>query len=249
MWFIEAARVDPDDPELPVQLGDFYLNFYLLDEAERWYETAVAVDPEQPMAASSRLVRPLVDRDYDTGAAIARELLINEIEDRNGSRELALDMLAEVGDLSGDYSEFLSWTKRYYPRLFAEPPSDIQGNIGLAARLGHVLLSAGKTEQGRALLDAAVALQREADPDSREPFTLLIAGAAGEAELVDLVLENLAQEPAGRGLSAWDMFVVHPPFMQAIRERPDFLELAAAHREYAMQQREKLKVLNGGVYP
>lgn len=249
MWFVEAVRVDPDDPELPVQIGDFYINFYLLDEAERWYQAGVAIDPDQPMAASSRLVRPLIDRDYDAGAAIARELLINEIDDRNGSRELALDVFAEMGDRTGDYSEFLSWTERYYPRLFAEPPSDIQGNIGLAARLGHVFSVTGKPQQGRALLDAAVALQRDADPENRNPFTLLVAGAAGETELIDLVLENLEQEPAGTRLSAWDMIVGHPPFMRAIRERPDYLELAAAHREYAMRQREKLKTLNGGTYP
>lgn len=145
---VESCSIDTEDPELPVVVGDYYMDLDLVDEADRWFQRAAEIDPDHPFAMSALLANHVFRGNHEAALNPAREQLIVDIGERKGSRLFALTVVARSGDLTGDYSEFLSWTKRLYAGLFHDPAVGIGDDHYLAARVGRARIAAGDVDEG-----------------------------------------------------------------------------------------------------
>ncbi len=247
-WMVDAAGVDPGDPELPIQIGDYYLDLYLVDEALLWYEHAMRVDPTHPMSESSMLVEPMLTGDAGTYVRLARELLVGDIDTRKGSRDVALEALALGGDASGDYSEFLTWVRRFEPGFFGEPPSVGERHTVLAARTARALIDSGDADTGARLAAAALAVQREADArDGIYWYSLVVAAAADEADAVAALLDDFGEAPWR--VTGWNLMLPQPAWLAPYIDGPVYADVRDKHRAHAERQRNVLLEKNGGRFP
>lgn len=239
----EALEVDPNDPELALMIGDGYISLEMPDEAKKWYDRAVEIDAEHPVS----LAAPLILHAYyltesPEGAKLARRLLDEEIQNRQGSEANAIRTLWADAAINGTYNEALDFLRGRYPEFFEAEPEWRTGEDHIAYFIGAILMRTGEVDHAHKLLDPLL-LRSEA---AREAYGLRLWMVATTAAFNDKdeTLEILrSYAPNARRSDNWPIHLRNSPAFDFVRYEPEFIELVASLEAHAAEQREVLATL------
>jgi len=149
----QAAALDPNDPEIAADIGQQYLSLGLVSEAEQWFDRASEIDASHPVSLAAPLILNwVVDGNDKNNARRARELLNDNIENRQFSKWYVTYMLLDDAQRSGDYTAFLDTLDNLHPNLFDDPPVYAENNRAITHLVGRALVQSGQTERGFHLL-------------------------------------------------------------------------------------------------
>jgi len=241
---MELHTLDPNDPENPAGLGQLYLVLDMPAEASQWFNRAVEVDAEHPMSRSAPLwINYYLRQNEDENFRLARELLEDRIENRFGSRAIALIVLTEHAAKTGRHDVALEVLDNLYPHLFDDPPYDLEKNRFAAYIVGRAMIQSGDVDRGSHLVQSFLNLQDPFD----EAYGTSSGSVAGRLLLGDTggalsKFASVAQDPyAGmfRGI-----FLERTSVYDPIREEPAFIALMDEYRRNTEEQRKLLQAMN-----
>lgn len=240
-WMIRAQEVDPNDPELPIQIGDWYMDMVDFDTTKYWYEVAIAVDPNHPMSATAMLYLDIVrGENLQASAELSTRLLENNIDNRKGSRGMALVMLALRAEVSGDFSDYLRWIETDYPEYFMDPPrAPLDHDVVRAARIAYALCKAGKSEQATRLAEFAMNSVLERGYDGTwVSETLLVAFLLKDDIVVEQSIQALRDNL--RWIGTWDMQDHIHPWVGDYSDNESYLALKSEWYAFAAERRQRV---------
>jgi TolB-like protein/Tfp pilus assembly protein PilF len=239
---MESLEVDPGDPELATGIGDYYLAMELPEEAKRWYDRATEIDAMHPVSRAAPLVLSLYNNEIEDGAKLARQLLEEGVENRQGSQSLVIQAIWADAVRTGRYRETLDYLQEYFPGPFDSNPEWRFDDRYQWIAIGSMMISAGDDDRGRELLGESV---RRAD-EATEIFRPLLLGVEASNGLGDKegALERLrvfTKDPWSPEI--WPIRLRHAPAYELLRDEPEFIELVAGLEQNAAEQRETLPEL------
>ena len=149
----KAHAADPADPEGPAVIAELYLSIGMPDEARRWLNRAVEIDPNHPVSQAAPLTMYFFTRENaDASVRLARELLDNKIENRRGSRDTALQVLYEYSLENDRLDSFLEVLDNLYPHLFDDPPHGFERSMTGTFFVGAALFNNDDEKRGAEFL-------------------------------------------------------------------------------------------------
>ncbi len=240
---MEAIEVDPNDPELALMIRDGYISLEMPDEAKKWYDRAVEIDAEHPVS----LAAPLILYAYDStespeGVKLARRLLDEEIQNRQGSEAIAIRALWADAASNGTYDEALDFLRGRYPEFFEDEPEWQRSEDHIAYFIGAIMMRAGLVDHAHKLLDPLLLLSETAQEAYGLGLTALTTTAAFNDK--DETLEILrAYAPNARSSGLWPVRLRNHPAFDFIQDEPEFIELVASLEKHAAEQRVVLATL------
>ena len=245
----EAADVDPDDPELPIQIGDWYLDMLELEGAEYWYRRGIAVDPGHPMSETAILYLDVVRNiNMESNALLAAQLWDQNIDNRKGSRGLTLVTLALNAETDGDFSDYLRRVALDYPELFESPPRmPNEYDQVRVARIAHALRMSGRTDEAEELaqLGLSSALERGFD-GSWVSGTLLTAFYLRDEDVIDRCIEVLRANLSWFEL--WDASDHIHPWVADYSNYPNYVALKEEWTAAAVERRDRVNTELGTIW-
>ena len=153
-WAAAAATIqriielDPDDPEGPGLLGQFYLFMEMPDEASRMFDRAIEVDMEHPVSRMAPLLRNYYSQQNEAeNVRLAQKLLSDGVDDRRGARTVAFVVLADSAAKTGRHDIVLEALDNLYPHLFDDPPRDLDVDFSSTYFAGQALLASGQNRR------------------------------------------------------------------------------------------------------
>ncbi len=236
-----AAEIDPLDPELLIQIGDWYLDLGDFEAAEYWYRRSIEIDPEHPMTQTAIMYLDVIRGPVDGATAdLARKLLDADIDNRKGSRELTLTVLFLDGHPRGAYGEYLERMAADYPTYFDDPPTlPTDGYPAQGARVAYALMQSGRTEQGRQLATSMLDVVRNRGTDNlRSLQGLHVAALLDDDAFAKQTLATTRNRI--RFLDAWDFADHLFPWLGDYAQHPDYVALRAAFEEYRASRLARL---------
>ena len=238
----EAAAADPLDPEGPGHVATLYLAAGMPDEAGRWFDRAIEIDPEHPMSKAAPLFMYHHTRENpEENIRLARTLLEEGIENRRGARFIALQVLYSHSVATDDLDSFLEVLDNLYPHLFDDPPHGFDGAYLGVYYVGMALLNNGDTERGRMFIQAA---QDRFDTFERAYDFAMLVGVDSRLALGDrdAALQHLS------GFSEhmyWDEenydLLRFDSIYDPIRDEPAFVALLEKYERNAAEQRQLIR--------
>lgn len=239
---IEALKVDPGDPELAMMIADYYIAMELPNDAQRWYDRATEIDASHPVSRAAPLVMFLYNDDIAGGNSLARQLLKEGIEDRQGSDALILRAIWKETAMSGRYGETLNYLEDHFAHLFEDNPEwRFDERFGRVA-IGSMMIAAGDTNRGRMLLRRTV----ERSDETVEVFGPWLLGVRASNGLGDKEgalrrLRAYAEQPYSPVL--WPIRIRNAPEFEFLQDEPEFIELIQDFEKNAAEQRKILSDL------
>jgi len=240
-----ALEADPNDPEIPWQIAMYYLNIDMPEEAQRWFDRAVEIDPEHPVSQAAPLYMGYyLQDDIDETARIARALLEGEAPTRRGARFIALNVLYEYSLQNDRLDGFLEVLDNLYPYLFDAPPYDFERSFMATFFVGLAEFHNGNEERGSAFLRAwnAEVEASEAAYNFTSYTRISIASLIDneEADLTPSELASVERYPSDWSYLYLDRSIVYDP----LREDPEFKSLIDEYRANAITQQQLLQASN-----
>jgi lipopolysaccharide biosynthesis regulator YciM len=239
-----ANDFDPADPEPAAALAQIYLTVDMPREAQQWADRAEEVDSLHPASRAAPLfLNYYLQENTDDNYRLARELLNDDIDDRRGSRFMALSVLVQSAENTGRYDAGLEVLDNLYPYLFDDPPRNLNKDFWGTYYVGRLLMKSGDVERGTLLLravideqdrfDAAYDFAHRVSVETR----LLLGDTAGAMEKFAVLAADLPG-PYDRLLFERDK--VFDP----IRDEPAFAALLEKRRVEAAGQQRLLQAKN-----
>jgi TolB-like protein/Flp pilus assembly protein TadD len=239
-----AQKQDPGDPEPAAFVGRLYLAIDMPDEARRWMDRAVEIDAQHPMSRSAPLyLNYHAQQNMDENVRLARELLDDKIQNRNGSRAIALFVLLDHATKTEQFDALLETLDNLYPHLFDDPPHDFDKSTLGARATGMALMRSGETERGTELLEWWQSDQDKYDDIyAVERSSVNVRLALGDFDGALEKLDGFSQTKYFRVLDY--MMLEHDSSYDPIREEPVFVAILDEYRENAKEQRLLLQAMN-----
>jgi TolB-like protein/cytochrome c-type biogenesis protein CcmH/NrfG len=243
LQYQRAHELDPDDPEIASDIGDYYLTLGMPVEARRWYDRSAEIDPAHSVARSAPLSLYLYERKTSPeGPALARQLLDENMAARQNSRQLVLQTLWREAEHNGNWDDALTLLRDHFPEYF-EPEGDwSHRSLSTTWYLGAMLYAAGREDHAmrimQPLLDNSTEYRRRFRLGWFHTWNL---AATGQRDELLPALTELRQ--LGRAPDNWPVFVVRLPAFDFVREEPEFQELVEWLEAHSAEQREVLKEL------
>jgi TolB-like protein/Flp pilus assembly protein TadD len=240
---MKAQRVDPEDPELPMLIGDFYVSMEMLGEAKRWYDRSSEIDAQHAVSRASPLALLMIqDTDTRAAARLARQLLDEGLEDRQDSQVMALWAIWRDARQYGTQKDAVNYLQDHFPALYGDEP---RWNFRYRHHfyvIGSLMLEAGDTTQGHKLLDASA---RRASA-AADVFGTGLGNVGIQAVLGNKqqAMENFRAYAARPGFPAfWPIWLQRNPGLASIRDEPEFVAYIAKLEKTAAEQRALLPEL------
>jgi TolB-like protein/Tfp pilus assembly protein PilF len=237
--------IDPDDPELAFLIGNYYLVLDMPGEAEQWFDRATEIDAQHPVSLAGPLSLGLyADTLQPDTVKLARQLLQDGIENRWGSRSIAMAVLWIDAVAKGTEEELLGFLGEYLPQFFEDDPNwDITGDAA-AITIAALMLECGQEENGNLLLDRVRSRWDTVEQNfGTGLMNVVLAAISGDRQLV--------AEKAGkfreRGSFAyrWATRYEHLPVFTGLRDMPEIQALDVVYQRHAAEQRQELQRLLG----
>jgi TolB-like protein/Flp pilus assembly protein TadD len=243
---MEANELNPNDPDPEGQflIGLTYLALDMPSEASRWFDRAIEIDAQHPVARAAPLfLNFYLQQNEEESFRLARELLAERIDNRHGSRLIALTILTEYGAKTGQHDIVLGVLDNLYPHLFDDPPHDLDKDFRATRFVGMALLQSGDTDRGSRLIrsvDEMAAPYREAYGTGRRSIinSLLVGDKDGALER----LADLAKSPHRSNYNK--LFLERSSLYDPLRDEPAFIALLDEYRKNAEEQRQILESMS-----
>ncbi len=241
-----AAEQDPGDPEPAVYLSFLYLEVDMPTEAKRWMDRAAEIDSQHPMTRSAPLYLSLhTQQNMEGNLRLARELLDDEIENRNNSRSIAIFVLLNHATKTGQFDAVLETLDNLYPHLFDDPPHDFDKSGSGTYMTGLALIRSGETERGTEMLEW---FQGERD---KYDEVYLVTRRSVSANLAlgnyDVALEKFAGFENVKYFEQFNHLMLERDHsFDPIRDEPAFIAILDDYRQNAEEQRRLVQAMNEG---
>jgi TolB-like protein/cytochrome c-type biogenesis protein CcmH/NrfG len=253
MDHVRAARLDPDDPEIAVVVGETLLCLELRDEAERWFDRAAEISPEHPATRGAYLLLELYAESVsDAGVEAARDLLDDELENRESANDRAVMVIWRHAVENDNVDAALEYFGQRYPEYFDPAGADLRGYYRML-RIGDLFRRADRPDDARRLLGKR--LDRYQAFIDRESVMVMahlqVPAAMGDRDLLLRALPLYVRDVVARkeSPSLWPLRVKLDPLFDFVHNEPEFNELVDLLTSRAAEQREQLLDMNGGVFP
>ena len=239
-----AQELDPDDPEPSALLARFYLAIDMPDAARRWFDRAVEIDPQHPVSQSAPLyLNYYLQANVEESFQLARKLLEDRVDSRDGSRIMALAVMTEHAARTGRHEIALAVLDNLYPHLFDDPPHDLERESLGTLFVGIALMQSGDIDRGSLLLRAYLDFRETRDD------AYLVARSSVQASLmlgdIDRALEKLDTFAAGKYYADTNrLFLEHDVTLDPLRGDPAFIKILDDYRKNAEEQRLLLQAMN-----
>ncbi len=240
---MEAIERNPDDPDPEGQfiIGLTYLELDMPAEASRWFDRAIEIDSQHPVSRAAPLfLNYYLQQDAEESFRLARELLAERIDSRQGSRLIALTVLTEYGAKTGQHDIVLDALDNLFPHLFDDPPRDLDKDFRATHFVGVALLQSGDTDRGSYLIESL----DEIGAQYREAYWTPRSSIAGRSLLGDRdgALQRLADFAKSPHRSFYNrLFLERDSLYDPLREEPAFIALLDEYRKNGEQQRQILE--------
>ncbi len=237
---MKAQEVDPDDPELAMLIGDYFVSMEMLGDAKRWYDRAAEIDPRHPVSRATPLVLLMVeDADTKAAATLARQLLDEGLANRQNSRVLALWAIWRDADKHDSNEEALDYLQDHFPLFYEDNPSWHFNDRHYWYVFGSMMSESSGKARGQNLLDEA--LRRANAADAVYGAGLTGVGLEAVSGNKKKAIEKLrAHASRSRSPDLWPIWLERNPGFASIRDEPEFVQYLAALRENAAEQRALL---------
>jgi hypothetical protein len=208
----------------------------LPDDARPWYDRATEIDATHAVSKVSPLVLHLYNDDTEFGAELARRLLDEGIEDRQGTKSIILQAIWRDTVRTGRHRETLDYLQDYFPDLFDHSAQWQFDERFHWIAIGSMMISAGDDDQGRQLLDESL---RRAD-EATEIYGPSLLGVQASIGLGDREgalqrLQTFNNDSFAPWL--WPTHVRNSPTYELIRDEPEFNRLVERLDRNAAEQR------------
>ncbi len=241
----DAHDVDPRDPELAVMIGDYYLAMELPGDAQKWYDRAAEIDADHPVARATRLTLDLYqDAVTADTVQLARRLVDDKIDDRQGARGFALHVIWRDALRNDRLDETLDYLSGHFPEYFADDGSWSERSIVTDWYMGAMLMSAGRDELAMRVLQPMLDDSREFSEKygTSSLHVWNLAAAQKKDELLVALRQVLEAEHAPDN---WPTAIGPLPAFDFVRDEPEYREYLAFLENRAAEQREELARLLG----
>ncbi len=239
---MEAQAIDTSDPELPMLIGDYYLAMELPNDAERWYDRATEIDALHPVSRAAPLMMYLYNNDIASAARLARQLLDEGIDDRQGSHEIVLRAIWKDAKESGRYREALDYLEDHFPRLFEDDPQWRFDDRFARIAIGSMMMAAGDEDQGRLLLDETLSRSDKAAVEFG-PWLLGVRASNGLGDKSGALKRFRAFADESYSPDLWPIKVRGASDFKLLKDEPEYLEWVNGLEENAAEQRVLLAEL------
>ena len=239
---MEAQAIDTSDPELPMLIGDYYLAMELPNDAERWYDRATEIDALHPVSRAAPLMVYLYNNDIASAARLARQLLDEGIDDRQGSHEIVLRAIWKDAKESGRYREALDYLEDHFPRLFEDDPQWRFDDRFARIAIGSMMMAAGDEDQGRLLLDETLSRSDKAAVEFG-PWLLGVRASNGLGDKSGALKRFRAFADESYSPDLWPIKVRGASDFKLLKDEPEYLEWVNGLEENAAEQRVLLAEL------
>jgi len=241
---LTGPEVDPMDPEGPANVAWSYLLMNMPDEARKWFDRAIEINPKHPVSRAAPLwLNFYQQQNEEESVRLARDLLADRIENRSGARSVALFVILENAAKSGRHEVALELLDNLYPNLFDDPPYDVARNWRATFYVGLALVQSGDIDRGRYLM-RAYSENRDPIDEALGPNWRSVAGrlALGEKEVAMTKFRELTrvQKWSWPGIVSQTM-LKHSVIFDPIRNEPEFIELLDFYERNAVEQRRLLQ--------
>ena len=243
---MDTIALNPDDPDPEGQflIGLTYLALDMPAEASRWFDRAIEVDGQHAVSRAAPLFLDYyLQQNEEESFRLARDLLAERIDERQGARLIALTILTEYGAKTDRHDLVLDTLDNLYPHLFDDPPHELDKDFTGTVFSGLALLRSGDTDRGLHLLqsfDELSAPYREAYGTGRGSVAtqLLVGDKDGALER----LAELAKSPHDSLYN--ELFLERSSLYDPLREEPAFIALLNEYDKHAEEQRQLLQAMS-----
>jgi len=239
----EAIDLDPKDVEGAALVGHLYLALDMPAEARRWFDRATEIDARHPMSRSAPLwMNYYLQQNEEESFQLARKLLAEGIDNRRGSRFIALTTLVEYAATADRYDVALEVLDNLFPNLFDDPPHDLARDPAATFFAGLALIKSGDVERGANLMQYYV------DDESRydkffgvDPFAIAGRLVLGDIDAARTMLPGFVNNRYDWVINR--MLLEHSSLFDPLRDQPMFVQMLDDYRQKAQEQRALLQAM------
>ena len=115
--YIRAAEVDPRDHEIVAIVAESLINVGLIEYGDEFLNRARAIAPASPATRRVELVRAYLMGDVESSLSIARQMLEDEVENRQGSYYVAVWAFVRLKIRNGEAQEAYDYLATVMPNV------------------------------------------------------------------------------------------------------------------------------------
>jgi len=231
--FSRAAEIDPRDHEFPASIATFLFSLGLFEEGAEYLSRAKAMAPTSPTTRGAELRRAYLTGDFQLAFDLAEGMLLDDIENRQSSYRLAVQVYARISIDRGEAQAAFNFFNELDPGL-----NDPGADSGLKVRIAQIVLMdlwrAVMTEEH--YLATVDALQANSESVNFGPRTLPYAfirafAARGDtATAVQLGLDTLFSRPV-TNFWFWRIFLSEAILADVVADPRVVVEMERLERE------------------
>jgi TolB-like protein/Tfp pilus assembly protein PilF len=195
---MDAQEIDPQDHEQPGEIAVFLYRLGLLDEGDRFRARSISIAPTSPMARASELFRAVYFESEERQLELARQMIEDDVETREGAWGGATFTLFEVAERQGASEEALAFVEAQIPGFMNyDQPATLKVVV---ARL-NAIIAFYHTESHEELhqrLDLLEDVFKELAPGGVGPLLRMeLLALRGETEAaIAVALDEILSQPA-----------------------------------------------------
>jgi len=130
-WTRQAIEVDPQDHELAAVLAQDLYALELPEEGDHWYARVKALAPDSPVTRRVELDQAMARKDYTQAERLARSMISDQLENRQGSFWVAVIKYTDLMFKAGTEKEGYDFLVSVRPEItnYGVLPSDFKGRL------------------------------------------------------------------------------------------------------------------------
>lgn len=243
--YMRAHELDPDDPEIAVDIGEQLLALGMPDEARKWFDRAAEIDPTHPVTRSAPLTLYIYeDNGSREGRALAVQLLEERVPARHNTVILILQTLFDDAVRNDSWDATLDLVRDRFPDYF-DPDGDWSDQeYGTTWYVGAMLMAAGREEHGMRLLQPLLDDTAESTRKYRlGMFHVWNLAATGQRDELLAALREITE--LRRAPETWPTSIVRLHAFDFVRDEPEFIAYVEWLESHAAEQRAIFEASRG----
>lgn len=177
-----VGELDTIDPDIPVILASILSIAGFLDEAEVYLDKADAMSPNEVYSIAQRARVLAYKGNYSVAGIMAESLLLSDRPGRLGSSGIATNAAEYAFSQTGQYERLKNLILAHEPDLkrpledFGQDEYTIRNlnhMIGHSHELARALIGLGQEDEARALLEKAIEISIEINPDGETSGSII----------------------------------------------------------------------------
>lgn len=219
--YLHAAELDRQDSELLCAIAEYLYWFELVPEGDRYLHRAVAIAPQHPMTLATRVLQNLVKGNDDGAIAMARAMIVGDVENRHGAFQNTVARLVNASIANGEEESAYRFFEEHLPAINRPEQSDVPSKVSAAQSsmfpLWYAVLPREATVQKMRDWETSL-LRLGTDPADRPYDQVVILAVRGDSEAaVAVVLEQLLAWPPAR-FPEWRAYFDRPVLEEIVAD-------------------------------